>query len=434
MEIKVERIDGANAKAEAKVLSQTLEEKQKSIAAKAAKTMKIDGFRPGKVPAHVVMSRHGDQIKQDAEQEALQTLLGDALKELDAKPESVVGEPQITKFDRGEDGIEVEVKISFRPEVNIEGYKELIPEYKTPRVLKKDIQERLDEMLKLSAPMKELKTKREVKEGDFVQIDFEGFKDGEPFEGGKAEKYSLEIGSKSFIPGFEEGVVGMKPGEEKEIEVVFPENYQGKDLAGKPVVFKVKLHAIQAKDVPKEPDEETLKKLLPNEENPTVEMLEAQIKEQLKGEKLQKVFSDEVKPKFIETILEKAQFDLPDNIVDQEIDMQVRNIFNNLSEEEIKVYAEDPKKIEEKRAEYKDEAIKSVKLTFIVDALAQAENIKVEDQEVMQMIYFEAMQQGQDPKAYYEHYEKQGVLPAIKMSIIEERLFNQLFNKEEKGA
>jgi len=429
MQIKAERIDSANAKAEAKVSSAFLAEKQKKMAAEVAKTMKVDGFRKGKVPAHVVMARHGDQIKQDVEQEALRIFLDDALKELGVEMSAVVGEPSITKMDKTDDGLDVEIKISFRPTVELGDYQALVPEYKTPRVLKKDIEERVNTMLKLSAPLKALEEKRPVQAGDFVQIDFEGFIDGVPFEGGKAEKYSLEIGSGSFIPGFEDGIIGMEVGAEKDIEVTFPTEYNSKDLAGKLSVFKVKLHEIQVKDVPETPSEETLKQLLPGVEAPTVEKLEAQVKEQLKNEKLSKVFSDEVKPAFVKALIEKIEFALPENIVEQEIDMQVRNIFQNLSEDEIKEYSENPEKITEKREEYREAAVESVKLTFIVDELAKAEKIKVEDQEVMQMIYFEAMQQGQDPKAYYEQYEKQGVLPAIKMSITEERLFSQLFSK-----
>jgi len=431
MQIKVERIDSANAKAEAKVSKAFLDEKQKNMAAKIAKTMKVDGFRKGKVPVHVVINRHGEQIQQDVEQEALRLFLDDALKELGVENSAVVGEPNITKMDKTDDGLDVEIKISFRPEIDLGDYKALVPEYKTPRILKKDIDERVNTMLKLSAPLKELEEKRAVKDGDFVKIDFEGFIDGVAFEGGKAENYSLEIGSGSFIPGFEDGVIGMQTGEERDIEITFPKEYNSKDLAGKDSTFKVKLHDIQVKDVPKEPSEETLKQLLPGEENPTKEKLEAQVKEQIKNEKLSKIFNEEVKPAFIETAIEKIEFALPENIVEQEIDMQVRNIFQKLSEDEIKEYSENPEKITEKREEYRDEAIKSVKLTFIVDELAKAEKIKVEDQEVMQMIYFEAMQQGQDPKAYYEQYEKQGVLPAIKMSIIEERLFTQLFSKDK---
>ncbi|WP_458700632.1 trigger factor [Sulfurospirillum sp. 1307] len=431
MQIKVEKIDSANAKAEAKIGKELLEEKQNKIAKEVAKNMKVDGFRKGKVPPHVVMKMHGDKIKQDAEQEVLREFLNKSLEELGEKPERIVGEPTISKFEKVDDGLEVEIKISFRPEINIDGYKDLVPEYKTPRVMKKDIDERINTMLKLSAPLKEIEEDRPVQNGDFVLIDFEGFIDGVAFEGGKAEKYSLEIGSGSFIPGFEDAIIGMKAGEEKDIEVTFPKEYGSKDLAGKPAVFKVKLHEIKVKDIPEKPDEETLKKLLPGVEEPTMEKLEAEVKEQIKNEKLSKVFADEVKPKYVEALVENIKFDLPENIVEQEIDVQVRNIFQGLSEDEIKEYSENPEKIKEKREEFRKAATESVKLTFLVDELAKKEEIKVDDNEIMQMIYFEAMQQGQDPKAYYEYYEKQGVLPAIKMSLIEERLFSKLFSEKK---
>ncbi len=432
MQINAKKVDSANAVVDAKVSTATLSKKEDKIAAKAAKSMKVDGFRLGKVPVHVVKSRHGKQIKQDVEQEILKELFDDALKQLDTNFDTVVGEPQISKFDKVDDGLDIEVKISFKPTIDITGYKEVVPEYKTPRIMKKDIEARIKDMLKSVASMKQIKEKRAAQIGDFAQIDFDGYIDGESFPGGKAEKYLLEIGSGSFIPGFEDKLVGMKAGEEKDIEVTFPKEYNNKDLASKDAVFKVKLHRIEIKDILDTPDEETLKKLLPGVEKPTFKMLEDQVKEQLKNEKLHTLFNEEVKPKYIENILEKIQFDLPNNIVDQEIDMQVRNIFSSMSEDEIKEYSKNPKKIEEKRAEFSDEAKNSVKLTFIVDELAKKEEINVDDQEVMQMIYFEAMQQGQEPKKYFEYYEKQGLLPAIKMSVVEERLFAKLFTKDNK--
>ena len=430
MQISAKRVDDANAVVEAKISAALLKKKEDKIAANAAKNMQVDGFRKGKVPLSVVKARHGEQIRQDAEQEALKELFDAALIELDVKTDMVVGEPSISKFDKNDDGIDAEVKVSFRPTINIEGYKDLVPEYKTPRVLKKDIEARVSEMLKAVAPMKKVEEERGLVNGDFALIDFEGFVDGVAFEGGKAEKYQLEIGSGSFIPGFETGLVGLKAGEEREVEVTFPKEYNSKDLAGKAAIFKVKLHEIEAKDVEAAPSEEALKKLLPGVESPTLETLHEQVKEQLKNEKLAKLFNEEVKPKYVDAILEKIEFALPENIVDQEIDMQLRNVFAKMSEDEIKEYSNDPKKVEEKRDEFKEEARNSVKLTFLVDELAKVEGIKVDDQEVMQMIYFEAMQQGQDPKQYYEYYEKQGLLPAIKMSVVEDRLFTKIFTKE----
>ncbi|MDD3463668.1 MAG: trigger factor [Sulfurospirillaceae bacterium] len=429
MQIKVERKNGANVSLEAKVSAELLDKKQNKMVASAAQNMKIDGFRKGKVPANVVKARYGDKIKQDAQNEVVREALGKALEELGIKADMIVGEPAVTKFEEKDGGFEMEMKISLRPTVDIEGYMECIPEFKTPRITKKEIGDRLDEMMKMVAEIKPIAKKRALADGDFAVIDFEGFLDGVAFEGGKARNYTLEIGSNSFIPGFEAEIIGMKIGEEKDISVTFPEAYNNKELAGKPVTFKIKLHEIKVKDIPSAPTEEMLKKFLPGEESPTLETLEEQIKEQIKNEKLAKLFSEEVKPKFIEAILEKSKFDLPDTIVEQEIDIQVRGIFGNLSEDEIKDYSQNPEKIKQKREEFRDESEKSVKLTFIIDELARVENIVVTDQEVAQMIYFEAMQRGQNPKEYFEYYQKQGVLPAIKMSVIEEKLFNQIFNK-----
>ncbi len=429
MQIKVNRVNSANASVEATISPALLQQKEDKLLASAATSMKIDGFRKGKVPAHLVKARYGAKLKEDARGEALRDLYNEALKQLSIKQEAVVGEPSFSKFEEKEGGLELEMKISLRPTIVIDGYKECVPEYKTPKVTKKEIAERLDKMLELTAELKTVETKRAVEKGDFVVIDFEGFLDGKPFEGGKAEGYTLEIGSNSFIPGFEDGIVGMKAGKSKDVEVTFPENYGKAELAGKPVIFKINLKEIKVKDVPKKPTEEVLKRLLPGVEAPTQEILEEQIEVELRNDKLAKLFNEEVKPKFVENILKKINMDLPENIVEQEIDLQTRGIFAKMDEATIKEYSEHPEKIKEKREEFREEATKSVKLTFIVDELARAENISVSDQEVLQMIYFEAMQQGANPKEYLEYYQKQGVLPAIKMSLIEERLFNKLFAK-----
>jgi len=272
--------------------------------------------------------------------------------------------------------------------------------------------------------------KEHIKEGDFALMDFEGFIDGDAFQGGSAKAYTLEIGSGNFIPGFEDQMVGMKPDEEKEITVTFPEEYQSKDLAGKESVFKVTLLEIQEKVIPTDLDEETLKKFLPEEEAPTKELLETKVKEQITAEKLAKLYQEETKPSFVEALVKKYNIDLPLNIVEQEIDMAFRNAFNAFNEEDVKKYSTDADAAKEKREEYRADASDSVKLTFIVDELAKQEEIAVDDQEVMQTIYYEALQSGQDPQAYIKQYEEKGLLPAVKMAIVEDKLFKKLFDEK----
>jgi trigger factor len=432
MEMKATMLNGANATAAVVIGNDILKQKQDKIARSVAKDARIDGFRPGKVPLPVIMKRFGEKIKQDAEQEALQGVFTDSLKALDKEAKDVVGEPQVTKFDRTDDGIDVEIKISFRPTINTEGYEECIPDYSTPRVTKKEIGERTAKLLEMVAPLVKVEEDRGLEKGDTALFDFEGFIDDEPFEGGKAEKYTLEIGSGQFIPGFEDGMLGLKAGESRDVEVEFPKDYNAEHLAGKKAVFRVLLHEIQRKEVPETPDEDMLKRLLPGEEEVSVELLDSRVKEQIRSEKLSKLYNEELKPKFIEAVVEKLEFDLPENIVEQEIDMQFRNAWGSLEEKEIEEFKTNPEKVQEKRETFRQEAEKSVKLTFIVDELAKINGISVSDQEVMQVLYYEAMQQGQDPKAYVEMYQKQGVLPAVKMALVEDKLFNKLFDKENK--
>jgi trigger factor len=434
MAITTKKIDTANATIEAKITQEKLHDLENKIAQNAAKDMKVDGFRKGKVPAHVVKARYGDKLQEDAKNEAIREVYEEALKELNLEPTSIIGEPRVSKFEEKDDEIEVEIEIALRPEIKLEGYKELIPEIKTPDVEDKEIEDRINDMLKSSAPIEKIKRKRALKSGDHTLIDFEGFLDGEPFAGGKADGYNLEIGSGSFIPGFEDQMIGMKPEETKEINVTFPEEYQSADLAGKEVMFKVTLLEIQEKVVPEEADEEMLKKFLPNEEAPSKEKLLEAVKKQITAEKESKIFQEETKPKFVEELVRKYKIDLPKGIVEQEMDMAFRNALSTMTEDDIKKYTTDADAAKEKREEYRSDAEDSVKLTFIVDELAKQEGVDVNDQEVMQAIYMEAFQSGQEPQAYLKQYEDQGLLPAVKMAIIEDKLFTKLFNesKEEK--
>jgi trigger factor len=433
MEIKAKKLNGANAVAEANIDGGIIKNKEEKILKTLAKDAKIDGFRKGKVPTSVLRSRYGDKVKVDAEQEAVKELYDEALKELGLDEKGVMGEPIFSKFDRNDNGgIDVELKISYKPTMELNGYEECLPEYEAPKVTKAEVDERADTLLKNNSPLKTISGKRGVKEGDFAVIDFEGFTDNEPFEGGKAENYTLQIGGKSFIEGFEEGLIGLKAGSSKDVEVTFPKEYANKDLAGKNAVFKVKLHEIKERDIPEEIGEDILKKFLPNEPKPTKELLEDKIKEQIKKEKTSKLYHEELKPKFVEAIIKKFTFDLPENIVEQEMDVLFRNIFVNIKPEELEEYKKDADKARQKRESFRKDAEDSVKLTFIVNELALLNKINVSDQEVTQMIYIEAMQYGQEPKAHFENYKKQGVLPAIKMAMIEDKLFQTLFDKTDK--
>ena len=430
MEFNAKRVDEANAEITATMSKAAIDAKLDKIAKEAAKTINIQGFRKGKVPVNVVKARHGEKLTQDAETEVLRDILQKSLAELNIANEELIGEPAVTKFDKKDGGeIEIEIKLSCKPNFELGDYKSLIPEVKEKKVAAKDINERLESLAKNSAPLEKLKRKRMVKEGDFAVIDFEGFVDGVAFDGGKAEKYALEIGSGSFIPGFEEQILGMKYEEQKDVVVSFPESYQVKDLAGKEAVFKVTLHEIQEK-VPAELDDEFAKKMLPNEENATMETLKAKIEEQMKTELMYSYYREELKPLYLDKLVSELKFALPTTVVEQEVNYALNNKVRTMKEEEIKELQEDASKVDAIRAELRADAETSVKATFIVDALAKAESVEVNDQEVTQVIYYEALHNGQNPQQVLKQYQDSGYMPAIKMSMIEDKVLNKLFDEK----
>jgi len=433
MEIKSNRIDGANAEIEATISMDEVNKNLEKLAKELSKTANVQGFRKGKVPVAIIKKQYGERLVQDAEAEALREVLNKGLDELGIKNEQLIGEPNISKFDKSDDKIEVVVKVATRPEINLDNYEELVADFEKPEVSDEEVDKRIQDLAENQAPLKDIARNRKMKEGDTAVIDFEGFVDGEAFAGGKAENFELLLGSGQFIPGFEDQLIGVKRDEEVEINVTFPEEYQSKDLAGKEAMFKVKVNGIKVKD-DVVIDDELAKKMLPGEENATLDELKKQVKEQIESEKLAKLYNDELKPALLETFVKELKFDLPEFVVEQEIDMALNKKAASMSEDEIKELRENEDKLNELRETLREDAELSVRATFIIDALAVARNVKVEEQEVMQTIYFEAMQMGQDPQKAYEQYKDAGYLPAIQMSMVEDKVLSGLLNEKIKEA
>jgi len=429
VKVTVKKIDDANILVEGTIENSVIETNVDRLAKEAGKQMKVDGFRQGKVPPHVVKKLHGDKLRQDAEQDALKSLMDEGIKEAGINATDIIGEPMFKKYDKKDDAIDVALEISLRPNVKLEGYEKVVPAFEKPEAEAKEVEEKLSEIAKQQAPFEKIKRKRMVRDGDTVIIDFEGFVDGKAFDGGKAEKFSLKIGSGQFIPGFEEQIIGMKYDEEKTIAVTFPEAYQSEELAGKDAEFKVVLHEIQ-EQVEAEVNDEFAQKLL-QDEKATVETLKEKLAEQIVQEKVSKVYNEELKPKLIEALVAHFDFALPNNIVEQEIDAKINAKAREMKEEELNAFKDNPEKIEALRAEVREDAENSVKATFIVDALAKKEAVEVGDQEVSQAIYYESMMSGQDPEQVIKYYTDNNLLPAVKMGMIEDKLFGKLLGLDK---
>jgi trigger factor len=432
MEIKPVKNDTANSTVTATITAEDISSRLDQIAKDAAKTMNIDGFRKGKVPVKLIKQRYGSKLNEDAKNEAIREVFTTAISQLEIAQDTIIGEPSFTKFDEKDGNIEIEMSIATRPEVNIDGYKDAIPEVKTMEVEDKDIDERLDELANAQAPLKDVEEDRAVVDGDLTVINFEGSVDGEVFEGGTAENYSLTIGSGSFIPGFEDQIIGMKKGEEKTIDVTFPEEYGNTELAGKASQFKVKLNTIQEKEKVEITDE-LAKKMNPNDENATVESIKEEIKQQLINEKKGKYYNEELKSVFSENLIAKFEVDLPNNIIEQEINVKLNQKVRELSEDELNELKDNEDKVKAMQDELRPEACDSVKMTFIIDEIAKAESIDVSDQELMQVIYYEALMSGQNPEETLTYYKENNILPAIKMSMIEEKLMTKLFDEKAES-
>lgn len=420
--LSCEVVDSANLYLKGLIANDYLCEKQNKIANDISKTMKLDGFRKGKIPLNVINARFGDKIKKDAEQEALSGAIENTMRENNVELNKILGSPTIKKYDRNDLGIDVEVQIGVLPTIVLDNYLELIPPVNLNPITDNDIDNRLSDIIKANGPL--LEVDRSLNTGDIANVDFEGFIDDKAFEGGKSEGFDLEIGLKRFIDGFEDQLIGMTKGSERDVNVVFPENYHVKDLAGKKALFKVKLNKIQERGVASI-DDNFIKSMLPNDDQATLEKLKENIKIQLQNENKNKLFN-ELKQPLVDSLLAGTSFDLPNNIIEQELDILFRNKLGSIDKDSLKELQEDKIKAEGMRENLREDAIKSVKLTLIIDFLAKKLNLSVSDDEVYQMLYYDALMTNKNPKELIDFYKQNNMMPALKISLLEGKVLNNL--------
>jgi len=345
---------------------------------KKKKDIKLDGFREGKVPKDVYYKKAGKQpLYMDAVDILLPEAYDRAIKEGNYQP---IIEPKVDLKYLNEDGVEFSFVITTMPEVEIKKYTGLKVKKAKVEVTEEEINHEIEGML---ARYSELVVKEfgEVEEGNIAVIDFEGFKDGVAFEGGKGENYSLEIGSNTFIPGFEEQLVGMKSGEEKDINVTFPEDYHAEDLKGKPVVFKVKVNEVKEVKIP-ELDKDFFEDL-GFEGVDTKEKLEAEIEKNIIAHK-----EADAENKYIDAVLEAAaencEVDIPEAMISEELDRMVKQYEEHLKMQGLtleQLYQFTNSNEEALREQMKEEANKRVKFRLMLEEIAKAEKIEISDEE-----------------------------------------------------
>ncbi|WP_336366819.1 trigger factor [Marinobacter sp. C2H3] len=312
MQVSVETTSNIERRMTIGVPAQEIDQAVQKRLQETARTIRLNGFRPGKVPLSVVKRRFGDSIRQEIVGEVMRDHYIKALQEQDINP---AGWPSFEPKTM-EEGKDLEFVATFEvlPEIELGDLSKITIEKPVSDVTDKDIDTMIDNLRRQQATMKEVK--RKSKNKDVVTIDFDGFVDGEAFEGGSAKEQRLTLGSGQMIPGFEKGIVGGKAGEELEIEVTFPEDYHNEELAGKPATFKITIHKVEEPQLP-ELDAEFFQKFGIEAED------EAGFREEVKKNmerELKQAVSNKLKNDVVDGLLANTELDVPASLVDQEID------------------------------------------------------------------------------------------------------------------
>ena len=343
---------------------------------KMRKKINVQGFRPGKAPRKMIEKMYGAEVFfEEAINNAFPEAYDAAIKEQELK---VVGYPEVEMVGEcTKEGFTFKAVVPVYPEVTLGEYKGLSAEKEEVKVVAADVNERLKNLQDRNTRL--VSVEREAQNGDTVVIDFEGFLDGVAFEGGKGENYSLELGSSSFVPGFEEQLVGLKAGEEKDLDITFPEQYTP-ELAGKAVVFKVKVHEVKGKEVP-ELDDEFAKDV---SEFDTLKELKADLKKKITEER-QKAADSAFEDKLMEMVAENLVAEIPDAMIETQAHQFIDNFKMQLAQSGIpyEQYQQMTGNTEEKMLEEaKDPALRQVKVDLAIAAIIKAENIEISDEEV----------------------------------------------------
>lgn len=376
--IKSTKSDEANKyELEVKVDKETFSAATDKAYKKQVKKINIPGFRKGKAPKHMIERMYGKGVfYDDAIEETYPSALADATVEAKLKAVSV---DDLSVDEVGEDGYTFKAKITVAPELTVDGYKGIEVEKLSTEVTDELVNEELEAVRERNGRMVTVED-RAAENGDTTVIDFEGFVDGEAFEGGKSENYNLRLGDGNFIPGFEEAIVGHKTGEEFTIDVTFPEDYNAENLAGKEAQFKIKLHEIKTKELP-EVDDEFVKDV---SEKDTVEEYKEELKEKV-AKRLEEQADKDFDDKLTEALEKLAVEEIPEAMFDNEVrdmlnefDMRLRSQGMDLPTY-MKYTGMDQGAIE---ATYKPQAEKRVKIRLVLEAIGRQEKIEVTDEDV----------------------------------------------------
>ncbi|ENI8450290.1 trigger factor [Listeria monocytogenes] len=396
MSVKWEKQEGNVGKLTFEIEQEKVKEGLDRAFVKVRKTLNVPGFRKGKVPRQIFNQRFGEEaLYQDALDILLPEVYSAAIDEAGIDP---VDTPQVNieSMEKGETWV-LTAEVTVKPEVKLGDYKGLEVEKRETELTTEELEAELKQLQERQAELV-VKEDAPAENGDTVILDFEGFKDGVAFEGGQAENHSLELGSGQFIPGFEEKLVGLKAGDEADIELTFPEEYHAEDLAGQPVVFKVKLHEIKTKEVPAL-DDELAKDI--DEEVETLDELKEKISKRLQEAKEESV-AQAKQEEVIAKAVENAEVDIPHAMVHHEADHLMNHFAQDLQAQGLtpELYYQFTGQTEEAmHAQMEKDAEKRVKMNLVLEAIAEAENIEPTEEAIDEEISTLAEKYGMEKEA-----------------------------------
>lgn len=376
MSLQVEKLEHNMAKLTIEVAAEEVEKAIQAAYLKERKKISVPGFRKGKVPRQMIEKMYGPEIFYD---EAANSMISEAYpKAYDECGLELVSQPQIdvVQLEKGKPFI-FTAEVAVKPEVTLGEYKGLKVDKYSTRVTQKEVDEEIEKERERNARTIEV-TDRAVEDKDIVTLDFEGFVDGVAFDGGKGTDYPLTIGSGSFIPGFEEQLIGAEIDKETEVNVTFPEDYQSEELAGKAATFKCTVHAIKAKELP-ELDDEFASDV---SECETMDDYRAEVKKNIK-ERKEREGKQKREDQAVEQAIENAQMDIPQPMIDMQVRQMTDDFARRIQQQGLTVeqyFQFTGMTAEKMMEEMKPQAEKRIKTRLVLEAVVKAENIEVSDE------------------------------------------------------
>ena len=366
------------------------------------KDAKVDGFRKGHVPADVLEKK----FKKEIEGEILNHIISEEYrKAVEENNLSPIADIKLEKYEDNEDNVEVVFTIPVLPEITLGDYKSIKVEKEALDVNDEKVNAEIEIMRSNAGKLKEVADDEAAKDKDVANINFEGFVDGEAFDGGKAEGFDLTLGSKSFIDTFEDQIIGHKKGDEFDVNVTFPEEYHAENLKGKPAVFKVKVNSIKRKEEA-ELNEDLAKELGYD----SVEDLKAKTKENLIKREETRI-ENEHKGKVVDAVVEGVNFEIPEAIVEREIQFQINRFAQQLQMQGMSLnqyFEMTGQNIEKMRESIKESAEKSVKRDLVLNEIAKAEKVEATEEEVNAELDRTALMYGMDREGLIAEVKKSG--------------------------